>query len=72
VVEIISQGGVLLIALYFLSRLIELHHPRLFHFLQNSKVLRVAELVCESLEQLPLFHFGKKDAVGYTVVGLKT
>jgi SAM-dependent methyltransferase len=71
VVEIIPQGGVLLITLYFWSRLIELHHPRFFHFLQNSKVLRVTELVCEGLEQLPLFHFGKKDAVGYTVVGFK-
>jgi SAM-dependent methyltransferase len=71
VVEIIPQGGVLLITLYFWSRLIELHHPRLFYFLQASKMLRVMELVCESLERLPLFRFGEKDAVGYTVVGFK-
>ena len=34
-------------------------------------MLRVMELVCERLEQLPLFRFGEKDAVGYTVVGFK-
>ncbi len=60
-----------MITLYFWYHLIELHHPRLFYFLQASKMLRVMELVCESLEQLPLFRFGEKDAVGYTVVGFK-